>query len=197
MYDFIVKNLKHGHWVAVKNKNQFWKVFTPDGRLEGTIPTNGTIDISLGQGLSTSGFSKEEIENDFTEEYKIVTPAPVLLEPGTKVELIDSYKKKCKTTYEILATYGPLTVTGISAGTYFIRHVNGTNIYEVPHWAVAPVYEPEDKFKKLKVMWDKQFEDIYGDSCIEIKPWLQITTDEQLIAELEKRGRLKDKKVIE
>ena len=80
---------------------------------------------------------------------------------------------------------------------YCVYNEDKSDFHYFPHWAVAPVYEPEDKFKKLKVMWDKQFEDIYGDSCIEIKPWLQITTDEQLIAELEKRGRLKDKKVIE
>lgn len=197
MYDFIVKNLKHGHWIAVKNKDGYWKVFMylrPDGRFECTVAKE-TIEKSLDAGFSTVIHSKEEIEQYFTEEYKIVTPAHVLLEPGTKVEILEHVREFAE-EIDMVGKKG-FEIKGIFNSTYEVYDEEMNSVWSFPHWAVAPIYEPEDKFKKLKVMWDKQFEDIYGDSCIEIKPWLQITTDEQLIAELEKRGRLKDKKVIE
>jgi len=177
MYNFIVKNLKHGHWVAVRDKFNDWMVFTylrPDGDLEGTV-SETTIEESKETGLGYASYSKLDIENDFTDEHKILTHAPVLLEPGTKVEILENVRELAEkekwgdVKIDMIGKKG-FEIKNVYGGDYCVYNEYKSEFYAFPHWAVAPIYEPENKIE---------------------------LSDEELIAELDKRGRLKDKKVIE
>ena len=136
--------IKQGHHVAVKKNDGDWKVFmfiTSRGVLMGTRVEN-TIEKCLEVGLSTIKYYNEEIEDYCTNEYKIVTPAPLILEPGTKVEILESCRE-----YSVWGTKNMIGEKGFkvispSGGSYLFE---GNHYF--PHWAVAAM--PPEEVKKM------------------------------------------------
>ena len=142
--------IKQGHHVAVKKNDGDWKVFmfiTSRGVLMGTRVEN-TIEKCLEVGLSTIKYDNEEIKDLFTNEYKIVTPAPLILEPGTKVEILESCREYsenygCGTVRTNMIGEKGFKVKSTSTGNYVLE---GNHYF--PQWAVAAM-PPEEEVKKM------------------------------------------------
>ena len=60
----------------------------PDGKFQGTF-IEEAINVSLARGLSNAPYSPNELQEDFTQEYTIITPAPQLLKVGDKCEVLE------------------------------------------------------------------------------------------------------------
>jgi len=80
-----------GHRVACKTKDWRRKVFLfviLDWRFEWTVVTE-SIEECLSDGLSSGTYTEEDIKEDFTWEYKIVTPLPQLPQVWDTVEVLE------------------------------------------------------------------------------------------------------------
>lgn len=177
MFEHIKNLIELGHRVAVKGKDGLWKVFlfvNGYGNLEGTIHME-TIEQSLARGLSDSNYNKEQFENYFTTEYKIITEPPKMLPVGTKVEILENVrdiaKKKSwiETSMNMIGESGFEIKNTYNGDRYEIWNYDKTDYSIFPHWAVAPVYEEESKVS---------------------------LSDDEMIAELEKRGKIISGKIV-
>ena len=142
--------IKQGHHVAVKRNDGLWRVLmfiTSRGLFMGTIVEN-TIEKCLEFGLWYDRYDNEDIEGYFTNEYKIVTPAPLMLEPGTKVEILENIRKYAenegweKQCIDMIGEKGFKAIS-TSAGDYVLA---GNHYF--PNWAVAAL-PPEEEVKKM------------------------------------------------
>lgn len=175
MYEFIIKVLESGHWIGIKTKDGDWKVFTyvkPDGKLEGMLQST-TIETSLEVGLLRAHYSKENIENDFTNEYQIVPRIPKSYKVGDLVDILDTpevreYVKHgdglSSDGYKKLVGQKGLEVGGVYEDKSITVYNKDESHYCIlPHWALVPHFKEEPKLN---------------------------LTDEELIKELTKRNLL-------
>ena len=148
-----VKNLiQHGHWVACETVNRNWKVFmlvNDEEELEGTGIKN-TIEKSIKYGLYDCPHNQEDFENEFTDNYKVVTPAPKLLKPGDKVEILENvrehpdFERWLDPAKEMVGQKG-LEIRRIDVGDYCVYTKDKSDHYSFPYWAVVPYYEDEEE----------------------------------------------------
>lgn len=176
MYEFIIKVLESGHWIGVKHENGKWKVFTyvrPNGKLEG-MSIGGSIKDSLNSGLNPYSYTKEEIEQYFTNEYQIVPRIPKPYRTGDLVDILDTPEVR-----EYVKDYGELSLEIVGQKGLEIMGIEGMHIriylkdksdwYTFPYLAVAPHFKEEPKVN---------------------------LTDEELIKELTKRNLTVEGKVL-
>lgn len=177
MFEHIKNLIELGHRVAVKGKDGLWKVFlfvNGGGNLEGTAPME-TIEESLARGINSFCCNKEELEKYYTTEYKIITEPHKMLPIGTKVEILENVrdiaKKKSwiETSMNMIGESGFEIKNTYNGDRYEIWNYDKTDYSIFPHWAVAPVYEEESKIS---------------------------LSDDELIAELEKRGKIISGKIV-
>ena len=143
------------HWVAMEHNNGRWKVFMyqrPDGEFEGTVGHN-TIKECLTFGLIGGAYTKEDIKDDFTGKYAIVTPAPKMLEVGDMVQILD-IAKECE-GYESWhheakdMVGGVLNIRNVASTYYCVWNKDKTCSWNFPHWAVAKA--PETKHSQQDI----------------------------------------------
>ena len=151
--------LDQGHWVAMEHNNGRWKVFMyqrPDGEFEGTV-CREKIEQCLICGVVGTIYTKEDIENDFTGKYAIVTPAPKMLEVGDMVQILD-IAKECERYkywhYEakemVVGLFvGLFEISDITNGNYSIWNKDKTCSWDFPQWAVAKA--PETKHSQQDI----------------------------------------------
>ena len=166
--EHLKKLILQGHTVAVENKNKQWVAFSNVGKewFYATIPTDSVEkSVALLDGL-TDHYNLKEIRNEFTDNYKVVTLAPLLLEKGDKVELLSNYEELINTSEyskfaidKLLSWIGKkdLKIEDVFCFYYYIT--DGDYSYSFPHWAVAFVEEEkpietnqigENKYSKVE-----------------------------------------------
>lgn len=87
--------IKQWHQVAVKNKDWNWKVFLfirLDWCFEGTC-VQQTIQECLDWWLSMISYTPKDIEHEYTDEYKIVTPSPLTLKEWDLVDISENVRE--------------------------------------------------------------------------------------------------------
>jgi len=129
------------HRVAVKNNNWWWKVFMHinwNWSFEWTAQ-EVSIEECLETWLTSYTNSVKKIEDDFTDEYKIVTPAPTLLKKWDQCEILENVreygeeKERAKNCIDMIWKWWLILDETTNLGY-------GIWDYYFPHRAVAPVY---------------------------------------------------------
>ena len=155
--------IEHGHWVACEHKNGNWKVFlfvNGKGQLEGT-GAGETIEKSIEYGLHSMACDQASFEGDFTNNYKVVTPAPKLLKAGDKVEILENVRELpglddwFDEKKEMIGQKG-FEIRSFDIVDYEIFTKDKRNSYSFPHWAVAPCYEDEEETYEQETLSGKE-----------------------------------------
>jgi len=158
------ENLRRGHWVACKTKGGYWKVFTfYDGTFFQGTDIETTIDGALELGLHANKRMRKDLENEFTNEYKIVTRPPEPFKEGDLVEIIDmpELRRICNVQDKLEMIGKRNTIHHTDGYTVNINKNDTGYSFTFPLWAVA--------------------------KCLPEEPTIQYTDDE-LIAEVKRRG---------
>lgn len=151
-YEILKDLLEQGHWVAVKDINDEWMVFTylkPSGHVQGTYCAEDITEC-FEKGLTNSAIYSGDIEDKFTDEYVIVTKPPKLLKVGDRVRILENIREIVEErdwNEKKVSMIGKrnLIITAIEFdGSYSIRMEIG-HTYTFPHWAVAPDYSKEQE----------------------------------------------------
>ena len=90
--------IRQGHQVAVRDNDWKWNVFlfiNWNWEFEWTIERI-TIDKCMEHWLNSRSYTPKEIENYFTDEYKVVTPTPKLLEVWDTVEILENVRENVR-----------------------------------------------------------------------------------------------------
>ena len=162
-YNKIRNLIEHGHWVACEDKDGYWKVFlfvNGKGRLEGT-EIGGNITDSMDYGLRGINYSEQRFEEKFTDNYKVVTPAPKLLKAGDKVEILENVRELpglddwFDEKKEMIGQKG-FEIRSFDIVDYEIFTKDKRNSYSFPHWAVAPCYEDEEETYEQETLSGKE-----------------------------------------
>lgn len=146
LFEFVKKNIAHGHWVAVEDKEMEWKVFMfidGDGFIQGTA-LSGTIEKALELGLNSDPWDEKDLEKYFTTNYKILPQKPKPLKVGDRVEVLEiAGEEFAGHKFEIVE------VNDDDHGVYY----RDKECYIFKHWEVAPVMEEEveDTHQELNV----------------------------------------------
>lgn len=155
------------HRVAVKKHNGYWKVFlfiNWNDLFEWTVERK---DISLCLCAWLWGFycNEDEIKTKFTNEYKIVTPAPKLLQPWDKCVILENVRevaeKDWRGTCAMQSIWNTVFVVDSTWPWFYnlLEYQNWDVIWDmgaIPHRAVAPYY---------------------GEDTISPKEWEEITVE--------------------
>lgn len=150
--------LQQGHRVAVKTKGGEWRVFLsvrhPDGHtyFQGTCSCK-SIEESLREGLENADWEESDIETFFTNEYKVVTPAPKILKKGDTVEILENVREMAEREgwrEEVMTMIGQrgLKVKESFAVEYRIWNKDMSNWCLFPRWAVAKC-DPEEEVVEM------------------------------------------------
>ena len=104
--------------------------------------------IGENQDGSLMRYTDANIEQNFTNDYKIVTPAPKLLEVGDEVEIVDSYQFQ-KPRSRNISTF---VIEDVDNSHYTVSYKNkslGYGNLAYPHRAVAKLAPKEDETIKI------------------------------------------------
>ena len=168
-------HLAHGDWVAMKDRDEYWKVFTyekANGEFKGTACEN-SIEESMEVGHNSTPYSPEEINENFTE-YKIIKRPPTLMKARDKCQIIDSQELRelaeeqewSDEQKEMIGQKG-LEIYYRNGLYYQIYIEDKSNWFSLPHWAVARDFSEE----------------------------LELS-DEELLAEVKRRGLVENKEIL-
>lgn len=162
--------IKQWHQVAVKYNDWNWKIFlfiNWDWQFQWCCK-KASIEQSLKSCINVSCYSKQQIEQNFTNEYKVVTPAPLMLQPWDKVEILENVRQYWAREFRgdghISMIWQKWLEVGMEGNWWYdIYEDNYKEIsYWFPHRAVAKCEEEpqqEDKMeemvKLLKEKWYK------------------------------------------
>ena len=118
-------------------------------------------------GLDDCCRDDQEIQYNFTDEYKIVTPAPKLLEVGDRCVFTDSFKKSQRELAKRDSINLDLSyleevcivskIYGAARDYNLTDKSNRTRVF--PVWAVAPLPDKEEKKERKLMMTDTEREE--------------------------------------
>jgi len=142
--------IREWHQVAVKHKNWIWRVFMFidwDWNFQWTVGRK-TIQDCLSYWLIETLYPPRDIEKRFTNEYKVVTPTPLLLKKWDKVEILENlreYAERIDWSKEIIEMIWQkgLGIYEVLNGRYIVYNEEKSNYFYFPHRAVAK-YEPQE-----------------------------------------------------
>ena len=164
--------IEHGMYAACRNEYEEWRVFmhiNSDGRVEGTERMS-TIEESLDLGLVEDTYSPADIDQHFNHVEPLPRPIKYFKE-GDLVDILENTRElprfhKWVDVAKKMVGQKGLEVRGASSAEYTVYTKDKSDWFPFPHHVLAPHF-PDNEM-----------------------------SDQELLAELEKRGLLEDKKVI-
>lgn len=151
--------INQGHKVAVKSYISTWKVFlfiNWDWEFQWTEFVS-KIEDYINYWISNVTFSKEEIEKDFTDEYKVVTTQPLILKVWDEVEILENVGEYARllwrNSYSIECIWKKWKIVWIGIWDYEIQF-DDLEIDSFPDRAVAKVLPNEEN---IITIWGKKY----------------------------------------
>lgn len=149
--------ISYGHEVLVEQKGGDLRILNsimPNGNLQGTCPGKDEGECRR-LGWSNLELRPKEIENDFTDNYKIVTQTPKKYLNGQKVDILEiareakGFEDWSSDRKEMVGQKGLEVKNQTVEGSYSIYTKDKTRAFIFPHWCLAP-HKKEEPLTLLK-----------------------------------------------
>lgn len=151
LVEHIINLVKHRHHVAVMDKEGDYTILkgvNPDGTLYGTY-LGDTIE-ECKRGRVGSNYSFEEIQENFTDEYEIVTEPPIPYKKGDLVDILPIAKELPDFEWwgekgkEMVGKKGLEIKHICDNGSYGVYTKDKSYCCYLPYWCLAPHLQEED-----------------------------------------------------